>query len=44
MKFCLIVKKSELAKELKNSSYKLIDNGRKQRYTRGKPGCKHAEY
>jgi molecular chaperone GrpE (heat shock protein) len=34
MKFCLIVKKSELAKELKNSSYKLIDNGRKQRYTR----------
>ncbi len=43
-KFCLIVNAQGLAEKLRNRSYKIINNGRKQRYTRRKSGHELTEH
>ena len=43
-KFCLIVNGKALAEKLRNRRYKIINNGRKQRYTRRKSGHEHTKY
>ncbi|WP_312196518.1 hypothetical protein [Epilithonimonas vandammei] len=43
-KLCLIVNANALAEKLRNRSYKIINNGRKQRYTRRKSGYELTEH